>query len=152
LILDLDVIFNKDPIYIFKKYNNENKFYCLEESRTPPEIQLLICKPKGINGGQILLSSTIYQKLKKLYNNLLDERQIIKKKIEQLDGYHQDWIMNDLSDQYALTNLLHKRKINLSFFDVEDICFGPECQPSKIFHYFSSLNKNYLPQKFLQRN
>jgi hypothetical protein len=151
LILDVDVIFKEDPIFIFNKYNNLNKFYCINEKENL-EIKKIINAKKAINGGQVLISNEIYNKIKNIHENLLFEREILEKKSRKLSNYYYNWIMNDLSDQYCLTNLLYKLNIEIDFFDLKDICFGINCPDSKIFHYFSSLSNNYLPEKFINKD
>ena len=60
--------------------------------------------------------------------------------------------MDYLLDQYALTNVINKNKIEIEIFKTEDICYGAECYDinnqnevipkTKILHYLS--NSSYL--------
>lgn len=164
LLLDIDVIFYEDPIFIFEKYNNKNVFYgCLENSHV--EVKKIIKNQNSINAGQILISRKIYNKIKKIHDNLLIEKEKINKKAKNVfDDFHYNWIMNDLVDQYALNNLLIDRKIKKIIFNKKDVGFGTNASilkfeedklkiesRTKLLHYFSAFSYLFLPEELLSK-
>ena len=153
LLVDVDLIFYKDPIFLFEKYEEETKIYCHLETPTDNTRKFLGDR-LGINGGEILISKKTYKnQLININKEMLLEKKILEKKIkEQIKEPDASRIVDYLLDQYALTNVINKNKIEIEIFKTEDICYGAECYDinnqnevipkTKILHYLS--NSSYL--------
>jgi len=162
LILDVDVIFYDDLSFIFNKYNDKNIFYCCLEN-SPKEIKNIINNKNSINGGQILLSRNIYNKIKNIHDNLEKEKDKIENHINNNNyDYCYNWVIDDLIDQYALNNLLCNKNIEIQIFESKDISFGVDASyvnvlnnnidiksRTKLLHYFSTFSYIFLPDNML---
>lgn len=122
-IIDSDIIFTKNPAYMFDKYHRNDCAYVMGEGSD--ETVKKVLNGNGIAGGQILISSKVYhEKIKDFSNKIKIERvALLKKAKEVLNEKDYQWF-DHLSDQYSMLMVLKNSGVELDDIHCPDIIYG----------------------------
>lgn len=159
-ITDSDLIFNKNPSYMFEKYGDDSAYVLWEDSN--PIVKKVLGR-NGVAGGQIMLSRKLYQNnIINLYDKISKERNLLLSKAKAMLSEQEYLWFDNLSDQYSLMNTLINSNINIQPLDIKDICYGIiACNIEKyndkeikinfntnILHYLGPYAYLFLPDRF----
>lgn len=149
LYLDCDVIFLKDPSYLFDKYSDD-KFWCLYEVSTPITERILGCA--GMNSGHFLMNRTLFRKVYKFFNSVTLKRISLTEQAVQLlrAGEIEQQELDSFSffnEQYCAQMVLKDFNIDFEQFDRKEIDWGPT-KPNTIWHYTAAAGREVLPSKY----
>lgn len=122
-IIDSDIIFTKNPAYMFDKYNRNDCAYVMGEGSD--ETIKKVLGGNGIAGGQIFLSSKVYhEKIKDFSGKIKIERaKLLQKAKEVLNEKDYQWF-DHLSDQYSMLMVLNNSEVELDDIHCPDIIYG----------------------------
>ena len=122
-VIDSDIIFTKNPAYMFNKYNRNDCAYVIGEGSD--ETIKKVLGGNGINGGQIILPSKIYhEKIKDFSNKIkIERKKLLKKAKEVLNEKDYKWF-DHLSDQYSMLMVLNNSGVELDDIHGPDIIYG----------------------------
>lgn len=158
-ILDIDVIFFTNPAPIFVKYSDLFAHILNEGSE---ETIHKVLGRNGINGGQLLIHKSLFQRIE-WYKNISEHKdRLVKRATEILTDKDQLNFFTILSEQYAMMNTLLDYGIKFSSFDTRDVLFGDyACKlyidngevkvvsNTNILHYFGCKAHVFLPVHLL---
>ena len=122
-VIDSDIIFTKNPAYMFDKYHRNDCAYLMGEGSD--EVIKKVLGFNGCAGGQIFLSSKIYhEKIKDFSSKIkIERKKLLKKAKEVLSENDYNWF-DHLSDQYSMLMVLKNSNVELDDIHCPDIIYG----------------------------
>lgn len=123
--VDCDVIFLKDPGYIFDKYGDD-KVWALFEGYTNHIVQLLGVE-NGQSSGQFVYSKNALKRIPKLYNAVDNAYNRLYNEWDRFIGIHSkehhEWVRT-LLEQYAAQRVFIEAFLDIGRMSIDDIRYG----------------------------
>lgn len=156
--LDCDIVFNKDPAYMFERYNDKTAWALYEGNDTL--IYKFLGYP-GVPSGQLIISRTLFEKCDNLYERvLLKQTELIERAQSELTETQAKWFVT-LSEQYSAQAVMLDSDILIRPLSMFDVNFGVSAFEielndqvpivkngnSAITHYFGKNDYIFVPDK-----